>query len=132
MKKVGHVLEFLFGICWWTWKTIIYLKNCRSGLIKNKFNTTMLHLKKNKSTCRYHFLHAWTKNLDDMVYSSWDIDRDRLKLIILRHFFPFYSPKNPKNQNFKKTGFLCDPFESLENQNFDEKSYDVWLLRYGT
>ena len=106
MKKVGHALEFLFGICWWTWKTIIYLKNCRSGLIKNKFNTTMLHLKKKKSTCRYRFLHAWTKNLDDMVYSSWDIDHDGQKLVILRHFLPFQSPKNPKNQNFEKTGFF--------------------------
>ena len=36
-----------------------------------------------------------------MIYSSWDIGRDRLKLVILGYFLHFYSPKNPKNQNFQ-------------------------------
>ena len=35
VKKVGHTTKFLFGICWWTWKTTFYLKNCWSGPIKN-------------------------------------------------------------------------------------------------
>ena len=40
-----------------------------------------------------------------MVYSSWDIVCDRLKLAILDHFLPFYTPppKKPKNLNFEKT-----------------------------
>ena len=40
------------------------------------------------------------KNLHDMIYSSWDIEQSRLKLIILGHFVP----KNQKNQmkKFKK------------------------------
>ena len=47
-------------------------------------------------------LHLCTKNLDDMIYSSWDIERDRLKFEILGHFLPFYPPpskfwKNEKN-----------------------------------
>ena len=42
-----------------------------------------------------------TKNLHDMIYSSWYIGHDRLKLVISGHFLHFYSPKNPKIQNFE-------------------------------
>ena len=31
-----------------------------------------------------------------------DIECDRLTLVILGHFLPFYPLKNPKNQNFEK------------------------------
>ena len=61
---------------------------------------TLLHFKKKiikKNTYRYYY-----QNLDDMIYSSWDIEQNILKLIILGHFLPFYTPKNPKNQNFEK------------------------------
>ena len=39
-----------------------------------------------------------------MIYSSWDIECDRLKLVIMGHFLHFYPPpiKKPKNQNLKK------------------------------
>ena len=54
----------------------------------------------------HFFLKKWSKtpvnviikNLHDMIYSSWDIEQSRLKLIILGHFVP----KNKKNQNFEK------------------------------
>ena len=36
-----------------------------------------------------------------MIYSSLDAERDKLKLVFLGHFFPFYPLKNPKNQNFE-------------------------------
>ena len=36
-----------------------------------------------------------------MIYSSGDIESNRLKLIIMSHLLPFdTAPKNPKNQNF--------------------------------
>ena len=62
----------------------------------------MHFFKKNikKNTCRYNY-----QNLDDriyMIYSSWDIEQNILKLVILGHFLPFYPRKNPKNQNFEK------------------------------
>ena len=59
----------------------------------------MLHFFKKikKNTCRYHY-----QNLNDMIYSSWDIEQNRLKLVILSHFFPFDPPKISKNQNFGK------------------------------
>ena len=31
-----------------------------------------------------------------MIYSSWDIEQNILKLVILGHFLPFYLHKNPK------------------------------------
>ena len=42
-----------------------------------------------------------TKNLDDMICSSWNVEYDGLKRVILGHFLPFNSKnqKNPKNQN---------------------------------
>ena len=55
---------------------------------------TMLHFfKKNikKDTCRYHY-----QNLDDMIYSSWDIEQSILNLVILGHFLSFYPQKPPK------------------------------------
>ena len=43
-----------------------------------------------------------TKNLYDMIYSSWYIKGDRLKLVILGHFLPFYPTSNLQNKIFKK------------------------------
>ena len=38
-----------------------------------------------------------------MIYSFWDIECDRMKLVIMAHFLPFYPlPKTQKNHNFKK------------------------------
>ena len=52
-------------------------------------------------------LHLRTKNLDDMICSSWAIEREGLKSVVLGHFLRFYSPKNPKNQNFEKNKKLA-------------------------
>ena len=75
VKKVGHTSEFLFGIYWCIWH---FFK-------RNKENT-----------CTYHY-----RNLD-MIYSSWDTEQNILKLVILGHFLPLYTPKKPQNQNFEK------------------------------
>ena len=49
--------------------------------------------KKTKKTPAYIIiLHLCTKNLDDMIYSSWGIEHDRLKSVILGHFFAFLLP----------------------------------------
>ena len=53
-------------------------------------------------------LHLCTKYLDDMIYSSWDIEHDRLKVEILHQLLPFTPPPPPpplktqKNQDFEK------------------------------
>ena len=56
----------------------------------NIFNVAFFN-KIKKNTCRYHH-----QNLDDMIYSSWDIEQNILKLVILGHFLPFYPLKTPK------------------------------------
>ena len=48
---------------------------------------TMLYLKE-KKTPGDIILHLCTKNLDGMNYKSWDIGRDRLKLVIMGYFLP--------------------------------------------
>ena len=60
----------------------------------------MLYLK--KKTTGDIILHLCTKNLDDMIYSSRDIECDRLKLVIMGHFLPFYPLNNPENLNVEK------------------------------
>ena len=49
-----------------------------------------MHFLKNtkKNTWRYHYQY-----FDDMIYSSWDIEQNRLKLVIFGHFFPFNPPR---------------------------------------
>ena len=56
-------------------------------------------------------LHMCTKSHNHMKYSSRDMELYRIFLVILGHFFPFYTPhppptphplKNPENQNFEK------------------------------
>ena len=54
---------------------------------QNNFNIYNAALKKNrKSTDDTIIWQLCTKNLDDMIYSSWDIEFDRLKLVILGQF----------------------------------------------
>ena len=54
-------------------------------------------------------LHLCTKNLDDMIYSSWDIEGDRLKFEILGHFLPFYPPPS-KFWKDEKNCWRCHHF----------------------
>ena len=43
-----------------------------------------------------------------MIFSSWDIEQNTLKFVILGHFFPFIPLKPPKNQNFEKPKKLLE------------------------
>ena len=62
---------------------------------------TIAFFQKNKEK-HGNILHLSTKNLNDMIYSSWDIECDGLKLIILGQFLPFYLPP-PLPKNAEKT-----------------------------
>ena len=72
---------------------------------KNLIFAMLYFLKKKikKNTWRYHY-----QNLKDMIYSSRDVEQNKLKLVTLGHFLPFYPPKNPKNQNFEKSKNLME------------------------
>ena len=76
-------------------------KKCKNFNISN-----VVFLKKNekrKTPGDIIILHQCTKNLDDMIYSSGEIESDKLKLVTVGRFLPFYHPtKNLKNQNFEK------------------------------
>ena len=90
---------------------------------------TMLHFKKiiiKKNSCRYHY-----QNLDDIIYSPWDIEQNILKLVILGHFCPF-TPKNPKNQNSEKWRNLLEisSFYKCVPKITIIWSYDVRFLRH--
>ena len=125
VKKVGHTSEFLFDIYWWTWKTNNYLKKCWSGPIKNKIILIFTMLQ----CCIFLKKKNHSENLDSMIYSSWDIEQNILKLVILGHFLlPFHPPKNPKNQISKKWKKL------MEMSSFDTRVpkitiYDVPKIR---
>ena len=47
--------------------------------------------------------HMCTINDNNMMYSSWDMEHDRQNFLSFwTIFLHFYSPNNPKNQNYKK------------------------------
>ena len=68
------------------------------------YNVVFFLKRKKKNTCIYHY-----QNLDDMIYmiySSWAIEQNILKLVILGYLFPFYPHKNPKIK-ILKTEKIC-------------------------
>ena len=89
----------------------------------------MLHFKKKPGDII--ILHLCTKNLSDMIYSSWDIERGRLKLVILGHFLPFYLPKNQTNQNFEEILKTCWIYHHFTQVYQKPQSYHKWFRRNG-
>ena len=59
-----------------------------------------------------------------MIYSSWDIEPNILKLVILGYFLPFKTPKSPKNQNFETWKNL------LEMSSFYTCVTKITIIRY--
>ena len=114
------------------------------------FNIYNFILKKNKErktpgySSRYHhdiqhlviiILHLCTKNLDK-IYNSWDIEHDRLKLVIIGHSLPFYpSPllKTWKIRILKKWKKLLEisSFYML-TKNHNHMRYGSWDTEWDT
>ena len=95
---------------------------------QNNFNIYNVVLKKiiiKKNTCRYHY-----QNLDDMIYSSWDIEQNILKLVILGHLLPFYPHKNPKIKILKNEK-ICWRYHHFTHVYQKSQSYDVQFPRFG-
>ena len=103
VKKVEHNSEFMFGIYWWTWKQLF--KKLLKWANKRSKNYNIYHVVflKRKTHGDSIILHLCTKNLDDVIYSSWDIEWDRLKLVIMDHALPFYF--SPLKKTLKKSEF---------------------------
>ena len=90
----------------------------------------MLYLKKTPGGII--ILHLCTKNLSDTIYSFWDKECDRLKLIIMGYFLPFY----PSPLKHEKSEFWKNEKKLLEISSFYTCVpkvtiiYEVRLLRY--
>ena len=90
----------------------------------NIYNVVFFFKKIKKNTCRYHY-----QNLD-MIYSSWDIEQNKLKLVILGHFLPFIPLKIPKTKNWKNEK-ICRIYHHFTHVHQKSQSYDLRFLRYG-
>ena len=82
-------------------------------------------------TFKEKILHQCTQNLDDMTYSSWNIECARLKLLILGHFLPFYPPKNKKKTQFLKNEKKCWRYHHFTHVYQKPESHEVRFLRFG-
>ena len=71
-------------------------------------------------------LYLCTNSLYDMIYSSWDIEFDRLKLVIMGHFLPFYLLSLKTQQ----IGILKKRKQLLEISSFyvsAPKTTNIWV-----
>ena len=102
-------------------KQIVIIKMLKWAKNKIILIFTRLHFFKKikKNICRYHY-----QNLN-MIYSSWDIEQNILKFVILGHFLPFYPLKTPTIKILKN--------EKIHHFTHVPKIriYDVRFLRYG-
>ena len=64
-----------------------------------------------------------------MIYSSWDIEQNKLKLVILGHFLPFIPLKTPKIKILKNEK-ICWRYHHFTHVYQKSQSYDVRFLRY--
>ena len=89
---------------------------------------TMLYLLKQikKTAANIIILHLRTKNPNDMIYSSWDIKRDRLKLVI---FWPFTPLKTQKIRNLNFVGDIIILHMCTKNHN--HMMYGLWYTEWG-
>ena len=96
----------------------------------NIYNVVIFLKRQRKTPRHFIVLHLCTKNLDYMTYSSRDIERDKLKLVILGHVLPFYLPKNLKNQNFEKMKKASGDVIILQmcTKNHDHVIYGSWEM----
>ena len=64
-----------------------------------------------------------------MIYSSWDIKCNRLRLVTMGHFLPFFLlPRNLKNQNFEKMKKVSGDIIILYTKLYQHpQSYAVWF-----
>ena len=68
-----------------------------------------------------------------MIYSSWDIECDRLKLVILGHFCPFTlsPPKKTNKQKTKKSKFWKNENKLLKILSFYTYVPKITIIWYG-
>ena len=65
-----------------------------------------------------------------MIYSFYNMECDRLKLVVLGHFFSFSLLKTKKKKKIEKMKKNCRRYHHFGHVYQKSQSYDVWLLRY--
>ena len=69
------------------------------------------------------------QNLNDMLYSSWDIEQNILKLLILGHFLPFYPLKTVEIKISKNKKFAGDIIIlHMYTKNHNQVTYGSWNM----
>ena len=88
-------------------------KKCWSGPIKNVriLTFTMMYILKKKTPGDIIILNLCTKNLDYMIYSSWNKECDYGTFSALSS-----TPKKPKNQNLKKNCWRYHHFTQVHQK----------------
>ena len=94
-------------------------KTQKIRLLKKSYDAYLLRYECDRHNCHFRPLFAllphWKKtwiyypfthvyhNQDHIMYGFWDMKCNSQNLfVILGYFLPFYPPKSPKNENFKK------------------------------
>ena len=77
------MINFFARIIWWSILFLFQTFHVRRNL------TFCKEKKKRKTPEDIIILHMCTKDLDDMIYSSSDMECDRLKLVIMGNYLPF-------------------------------------------
>ena len=88
-------------------------------------------LKIGKATADIIIFHLCTKNRDDMIYSSWDIESNRLKLVIMSHFSALLHPPPLSLLPLTKQSPQKKQRNYRRYHHFKPQPYEVGLLRYG-
>ena len=88
---------------------------------------------KNEKSCwrYYHFTHVYLKRKS---YEVWFLRYGATQtefFVILDHFWPFYPPNNPYNQNFEKMKKGSGDAIIFHLCNKNPRLYDVCFQRYG-
>ena len=66
-----------------------------------------------------------------MIYSSWDIEQNLLKLVILGHFLPFTPLKTPKIKILKNKKFAGDIIIlHMYTKNHNHMMYGSWDMQW--
>ena len=102
---------------------------CSGGTPDNPKNTKIEKLKKTLGDII--ILYMCPRNVNHIMYGSWDTERDRqIFFVTLDHFLPFYPSKNLNNQNFKELlkmprDIIILEMRTINHNNMINDSWDM-------
>ena len=132
VKKPGHTSESVWYLLINLKDNYLFIKTVEVTYKKcknfNIYNVVFLFKKlKLKTPGDIIILHLCTKNLDDMIYSSWVWQTE---IGNYGPFLPFISPKNPKNQNFEKMKKIAGYHHFTRVSKTNHIKYGSWNMEW--